>query len=242
MNLILDIGNTNVKAAIFNEKKWLRQYDFKLENFKNHLAQIEKEYPEISRTMLSNVGGLGTDDLGYLKDTYQVYQLGAKSKMPFKNEYTTPETLGADRLALAAAAYFAYPNKNVLVIDSGTCITYDFLSENGSYLGGAISPGMEIRYKAMHQFTANLPLLEANGTIDLIGNSTHDSMHSGVLYGMVGEIDWMINQYRARFQHLTVILTGGTAHFFAEKLKNTIFANSKFLVEGLNYLLEHNKS
>jgi len=128
-----------------------------------------------------------------------------------------------------------------LIIDAGTCITYDFLSATGEYLGGGISPGINMRYKAMHQHTAKLPLLEPKEVYDFIGATTEGSIHSGVLYGIVGEVDGIIDQYNERFKHLTVILTGGDAHFFGKRLKNSIFAHSKFLLEGLNNLLEYNK-
>ncbi|MCB0371513.1 MAG: type III pantothenate kinase, partial [Muricauda sp.] len=133
------------------------------------------------------------------------------------------------------------PRGNTLVIDAGTCITYDMVNDAGEYIGGAISPGVRMRYKAMNQQTAGLPLLEPAEILDIIGNSTESCMHSGVINGVACEVDGVIDQYLSRFQDLTVILTGGDAHFFAKRLKNTIFANSKFLLEGLNCLLEYNK-
>ena len=162
------------------------------------------------------------------------------SKVPFKNSYATPHSLGVDRLALAAAAYNHNPRGNTLVIDAGTCITYDLVNNFGEYIGGAISPGMRMRYNAMHEQTSGLPLLEPDEILDFIGNSTESCMHSGVINGLTQEIDGVIDQYQSRFQDLTVILTGGDSHFFAKRLKNTIFANSKFLLEGLNCLLEYN--
>ena len=123
----------------------------------------------------------------------------------------------------------------------GSCITYDMITDNTEYLGGAISPGFQMRYKAMHQQTANLPLLTPNEPVSLIGASTEAGMHSGVINGLVAELDGVIEQYQQRFSHLTVILTGGDSHFFAKLLKNSIFAHSKFMLEGLNHLLEYNK-
>jgi len=168
--------------------------------------------------------------------------LSHTSKTPFKNSYATPDTLGADRIAVVVAAFYEYPRKNVLVIDAGTCITYDIINDYGEYLGGAISPGLQMRYKAMHNQTDALPLLRPNEILDFVGNTTESSMHSGVINGTVQEVDGVIEQYKQRFKDLTVILTGGDAHFFAKRLKNSIFANSKFLLEGLNYLLEYNKA
>ena len=130
----------------------------------------------------------------------------------------------------------------MLIIDIGTCITYDLVDANGCYLGGSISPGLLMHYRAMHQHTDGLPLLEPVDFLDFIGNTTETCMHSGVVNGIGNELDGVIVQYKKRFKDLTVILTGGDAHFFGKRLKNSIFANSKFLLEGLNYLLEYNKS
>ena len=160
--------------------------------------------------------------------------------MPFTNNYATPETLGVDRIALITAAANQYPNKNILVIDAGTCVTYDFLNHQNSYLGGAISPGLTIRYEALHNLTAKLPLLKTEDTTFLIGNSTETSIHSGVINGLVNEIDGTIQQYQQEHTDLTVILTGGDTNFLAKRLKSSIFANSNFLLEGLNHLLKIN--
>ena len=118
---------------------------------------------------------------------------------------------------------------------------YDFMNKEGEYLGGAISPGIQMRYKALHNYTAKLPLLEKQSVKNMIGDSTKTSMHSGVINGILAELDGIIDQYRSNFKDLTVILTGGDDHFLSERLKNTIFADSKFLLKGLNFLLEYNK-
>jgi type III pantothenate kinase len=149
--------------------------------------------------------------------------------------------LGIDRIALASAAVHLYINKNVLVIDAGTCITYDFINSENEYLGGAISPGISLRYKSLHTFTDKLPLLEANNSKLLIGNSTATSIHAGVVNGVLYEIDGFIEAYKNNYENLTVILTGGDAHFLRDTIKNDIFANSNFLLEGLNHILEYNK-
>ncbi|MGB5270960.1 MAG: type III pantothenate kinase, partial [Eudoraea sp.] len=167
--------------------------------------------------------------------------LSPNSKIPFKNSYATPQTLGMDRVALATAAFYFNPDANTLVIDAGTCITYDMINDYGEYLGGAISPGLRMRYKALHEHTSKLPLLEPKNYNDIIGNSTDASIHSGVLNGICREIDGVIGQYQSRFEDLTVILTGGDAQILSKRLKNTIFAHSNFLLKGLNYLLEYNK-
>lgn len=154
--------------------------------------------------------------------------------VPFFNNYGSPRSLGVDRIALAAAAAVNYPKKNVLVIDAGTCITFEFKNANDEYLGGAIAPGIQMRFKALHDYTAKLPLVSLASVEDFIGNNTETSILSGVVNNVVQEIDGVINQYLARFEDLTVILTGGDTLFLAERVKNTIFANPNFLLEGLN--------
>ncbi|WP_308131522.1 type III pantothenate kinase, partial [uncultured Flavobacterium sp.] len=144
-----------------------------------------------------------------------------------------------DRMVLAAGAVLQFPKQNRLVIDAGTCITYDFVDENDNYLGGAISPGLRLRYEALHNFTARLPLLELDSPKSIIGNSTSQSIHSGVVNGAVNEIDGFINDYKQHYSKFTIILTGGDAEFLAKRLKNTIFANSNFLLESLSHLFQY---
>ncbi|MCL4160212.1 UNVERIFIED_CONTAM: hypothetical protein GTU68_064981, partial [Idotea baltica] len=160
--------------------------------------------------------------------------------IPFKNLYSTPKTLGIDRIALVCASVEQFPDKNVLIIDAGTCITFDFITNKNHYLGGAISPGIRMRYKSLHKFTANLPLLDTKKPKKSIGNSTANSMHSGVVQGVLFEIDGAIQKYKLKYPDLTVILTGGDTNFLSKQLKSSIFANSNFLLEGLNYLLQYN--
>jgi type III pantothenate kinase len=143
-------------------------------------------------------------------------------------------------LALAAAATQQYPNTNTLIIDAGTCITYDFVDANAHYLGGAISPGLQMRYNALHHQTAQLPLLQPSDTNSYIGSTTDTSIHSGVVHGIVQEIQGVISTYSSDYLDLTVILTGGDANFLLKQFKISIFANSNFLLEGLNFLLDYN--
>ena len=128
----------------------------------------------------------------------------------------------------------------MLIIDAGTCITYDFINTNNEYLGGAISPGIRLRYRTLNNLTANLPLLDTQLPQDIIGNSTQNSIHSGVVFGVLKEIDGVIDEYVKKYSDLTVILTGGDTKFLSNQLKNSIFANSNFLLEGLNFILEYN--
>lgn len=241
MNLIIDAGNTSVKLAVFDIGTMVSLQKVGPADFSEKIKEIFDGFPGIRRAIVSSVGFLGKKELNVVILFCPVHLLGHRSKIPFKNSYATPQTLGVDRIALATAAFYFNPRGNTLVIDAGTCITYDMVNDYGEYLGGAISPGVAMRYKAMHQQTSKLPLLEAEDILDFIGNSTETSIHSGVVNGVCTEIDGLIDQYNTRFTDLTVILTGGDAQFLSKRLKNTIFAHSNFLLEGLNYLLEYNK-
>ncbi|MCK0157363.1 type III pantothenate kinase [Cellulophaga sp. F20128] len=241
MNLIIDAGNTSVKMAVYKGKALVSFATIMPLDFLNSLKIIFNEFPYIKNAIVSSVRTLGEEDVKQLSVYCKVHVLNATTKIPFKNGYGTPKTLGVDRIALATAAFYHNRNGNTLVIDAGSCVTYDIITSKGEYLGGAISPGVSMRFNAMHNQTANLPLVEKEGDFELIGNSTITGMQSGVVNGICFEIDGIISQYKARFADLTVILTGGDAQFLSKRLKNTIFAHSNFLVEGLNCLLEYNK-
>jgi len=241
MNLVVDIGNTYIKFAVFKKKALVFDEYFEPSFFLEKVKSVFEVYTEIQSAIIASVGKYDEKAFEVLSLFCKVHVLTSKSKVPFKNSYATSNTLGIDRIALATAAFYHNQGGNTLVIDAGTCITYDIVNDFNEYLGGAISPGINMRYKAMHDQTAKLPLLEKEEPIDFIGNSTDNCMHSGVVYGVFHEIDGVISQYKQRFEHLTVILTGGDSHFLSKRLKNTIFADSKFLLKGLNYLLEYNK-
>lgn len=241
MNLVIDVGNSFVKLAVFSENRLKEKHIIPVADLIDQCRYLLVEYPELNHAILSAVGNLSKDKIAFLKEHFKVHLLSHTSILPFENKYETPNTLGVDRLALTSAASLMYPNSNVLIIDAGTCITYDFLDKDKGYLGGAISPGIEMRYKALHTFTSKLPLLEASLPNYYMGNNTQNSIHVGVVMGVLNEIDGFINQYQENFNDLTTILTGGDAHFLRDSLKNDIFANSNFLLEGLNYILELNK-
>ena len=160
--------------------------------------------------------------------------------MPLNNQYQSPETLGLDRLAGAAGIWYRYPGAGGLVIDMGSCITYDYVDAKGNYLGGAISPGVAMRFKAMHTFTAALPLVEGNEESEILGDTTVRSMRSGVINGVCAEIEGMIGRYRDRYGAFKAVLCGGDAKFFASKVKPTIFADQYLILYGLYRILEEN--
>ncbi|MEN8788648.1 MAG: type III pantothenate kinase [Flavobacteriaceae bacterium] len=241
MNLIIDAGNTSVKLAVFKENELLSVQQAALKEFDSTLATVLNQYPEITDTIVSSVSFEDKDSLRLLNLSGQVIYVDQHLKLPFENHYGSPESLGADRIALAASAVLQYPDKNALILDAGTCITYDLVTEYKCYLGGAISPGLHMRYRALHEYTSRLPLLKTTDIDELIGNTTENSIHSGVINGLCREIDGVIGQYQSLYEHLTVILTGGDAVFLSKRLKKAIFAHSNFLLEGLNFLLEYNK-
>src|SRR5690606_35433449 len=179
MNLIIDVGNTLLKIAVFNKGAIVSYRKVPLSEFAKNVRSVFAEFSNIQNTIVSSVGSLRPEEIEMLYVYNPVHVLSHASKTPFKNSYATPETLGVDRIALATAAFYHNPNGNTLVIDAGTCVTYDMMNDYGEYLGGAISPGIMMRYRAMHQQTAKLPLLEMGAVADFIGNTTESSMHSG---------------------------------------------------------------
>jgi len=240
MNLIIDIGNTRIKIAVFNSYELIYNEVITKKEFVNSTLNLVEKF-NCKNAIISSVGNLKKNEKDQIKAKINVIELNAATKIPFINNYGTPKTLGVDRIALVAAAVLKYKNKNVLIIDAGTCITFDFVTKDKKYLGGAISPGIEMRYKSLNVFTKNLPLLNAKeGSIDLIGKTTETSIHSGVINGVISEIDSVIDKYRKKNKDLTIVLTGGNVNFLSNKLKNGIFANPIFLLEGLNSILTYN--
>jgi len=240
MNLIIDIGNTRSKAAVFKEDTLIKVIVFDKKKIVKKIKKIILKYP-ISSGIISSVGLISDKKIKTLKKITPFIELSATTKVPFINLYKTPSTLGVDRIALATASLKNHKNKNVLIIDAGTCITFDFINSKKEYLGGAISLGIKMRFKALHKYTANLPLLDIDPLNNFIGNTTETSINSGVINGVYNEIEGVIEQYKKKYTDLTVVLTGGDTNFLAEQLKSSIFANPNFLLEGLNEILNYNK-
>jgi type III pantothenate kinase len=240
MNLIIDVGNTFVKFAVFESDEIIYKTSFKLQFFLDELKHTLDSYKQIGFCIISSVGRLNKEQVEVLKNQINVLELNADTRLPFINLYKTPKTLGVDRIGLVAAAVNSFPEHNVLIIDAGTCVTYDMLTSNNDYLGGAISPGIQTRYASLNNLTANLPLLKRKAPKNIIGNTTKKAIHSGVVFGLIHEIGGVIDAYKQEFADLTVILTGGDAKFLSKQLKSSIFANSNFLLEGLNYILQFN--
>jgi type III pantothenate kinase len=241
MNLIIDIGNTRTKLAVFEGITLKQRTICSTNEIEKKIKEILENWSIITHSIFSNTSSFTVESLNFLEKSTTVLQLNQFTSVPYTNNYSTPETLGLDRIGLVAGAVNSYSSKNVLIVDVGTCITYDFINNKNEYHGGSISPGLQMRFKAMHEFTAKLPLLEVTEDVKLIGKSTKESMQSGAIWGTCNEIDGFINRYKEKYPDLTVILTGGDADFLSKRIKNSIFANSNFLLEGLNHILEFNK-
>lgn len=239
MLLAVDVGNTKIKAAVFEGATLLEKLVFEKEEALQGVKNILKKYPLATQSIMASVGKEQNELFLYLQQHTFFTPVNHDLAFPFVNKYATPATLGIDRMVLSAGAVLQYPAVSRLVIDAGTCVTYDFTDAQNNYLGGAISPGLQLRYNAMHNFTAKLPLLYPEMPQSYIGNTTNIAMHSGVVNGFLHEVEGFVSQYREQYQDVKVILTGGDAEFLAKRLKNTIFANSNFLLESLNFLYQY---
>ena len=239
MILAIDVGNTRIKAAVFEGATVLEYFVFSKNELEKKIKNILKKHKELTHLVVSSVSDLEKQAFSAFENLVKVHFVSHDDSFPFVNGYKTPQTLGIDRMVNAAGATLQFPNQNRLVIDAGTCVTYDFIDESNNYLGGAISPGLQLRYAALHNFTAKLPLLELQSPEHFVGKSTSESIHSGVVNGLVYEIDGFIDEYKTLYPKFIIILTGGDAVFLAKRLKNTIFANSNFLLESLNQLFQY---
>ncbi len=247
MNLCIDIGNTRSKAALFRWSAPGEPVDttvvelFAFEDVFPSVAELKNildHYP-IKGSMISSVRHHPSEIEDFLRERTFFLVLTQDTAVPIGNAYATPHTLGRDRLAGAVGGAKLFPGEHTLVIDAGTCITYDFTDEHDVYQGGGISPGMRIKFEALHTFTDKLPLVEYDlkKEVPLVGNDTHSSIRSGVIQGTIAELAAIIDAYRAKFQPLKVLLTGGDASFFESQLKNKTFVRPYLVMEGLHHIL-----
>ena len=232
LKLIIDQGNTQTKLALFQQKKMLKKILF------NNDSQLRELENQADAVILSSVGD-ASDLIQVLKD--EPVLLNTKTSLPIANLYESPETLGNDRIAVVVGAAKQIPKSNVLVIDAGTCITLDLLTTEG-YHGGSITPGIQMRLQALNQQTEKLPLVELDVEVDFIGKNTKQCIQSGVINGVLLEIDGMINRYKSQFSDLKVLLTGGDFQLFDKGLKNSIFADPDLVLKGLNEILDYNEA
>lgn len=238
MNLIIDIGNTRVKAAVFDGSVMLEKHPFREVNeLKDFLDGRSFDHCIVSSVSIDT-----SAILSWLPVNGNKIQLTSTLGFPIQIAYDTPTTLGVDRIAAACGAFQLFPNQDCLVIDMGTCITYDFLSAEGVYEGGSIAPGVKMRFAAMHHFTARLPIVEPIMNPPLTGKSTVTSMQSGVINGVLQEINGYISRYQSQHALLKTVACGGDIAFFENSVKPSIFVAPDLVLIGLNRILLHHVS
>ncbi len=248
-SISIDIGNTRYKAGFFEENNLMETLETKEENnFFSFIDNLLEKY-SIENIILASVRADLTDFLSKSPQDKlkNIFLLSPDLPVPLKNHYQTPKTLGTDRIAGMCGAKAIFPTQNCLVIDIGTCITYDLIDKNDNFFGGTISPGVRMRLRAMHEFTQKLPLLEwnskdfsQNNLPNIQGSSTKDAILSGAINGMMLEIQGIIHHFERLYEDLHIILCGGDAFYFEKSLKGTIFAHPKLVLYGLNRILQHN--
>jgi type III pantothenate kinase len=241
MNLIFDSGNSRLKVALMLQDSCIEFIACdSFEEWKK--LNWHLKHP-ITNAIIASVTGNEDDINNYLTFLgINCIVFTNTLLLPIANLYKSASTLGSDRLAAAVGGYALYPNQNTLTIDVGTCIKYNFTNSHNQYLGGAISPGVRLRYQSMHDYTAKLPLLTFNANYNLlIGTTTQESIVSGVQLGIATEIDGSISNYLQQYAQLNVVLTGGDHSYFVNHLKNKIFADELLLIKGLNLILNYNK-
>lgn len=233
---IIDAGNTHIKVAVFDKEQLLKHAVYK--GFDHDLSDFLQNN-SVKHIFISTVINVPE---AFLKDpAFSITVFNTQHKTHLSNKYNSPQTLGADRLANACGAYHANGNKGpVLTIDMGTCIKFDVVDAEGNYLGGSISPGFEMRLKALNHYTQKLPLVDVTELPKLIGTTSNESIASGVANGIIAEINGMVDQYQAHFPCIKVFLTGGNAPFFLSSLKNNIFASPLLTLHGLNAIANIN--
>jgi len=242
MNLIIDIGNTQTKYALFQKGEMLEFCVSQIQDI-TLVEDWQKKHLDINAAIVSSVQGKPIDFLDKLKSKFEkLIFFDQNTPTPLSNLYESKETLGYDRLAACVGANYLCPNTNLLVIDAGTAITFDFVSNDNEYLGGTISPGLSMRFKALNSFTKKLPLLKQSDSFGLIGKNTEEAIISGVQNSLLFEVDSYINQLREKHPKARFFLTGGDSAFICSKLKNTTSCSKGLLLSGLNAILNYNNS
>ena len=239
ITLCFDFGNTLLKFGVFKNDQLIK-VDV-LENDQPETITRTLDSYQPGHTILSSVIHHNPEIEKIMAQKSTFVKLDATVKLPFTTPVGKPETIGADRLALAAYASFFYKNQNNLVIALGSCITYNFINKYNSFIGGSISPGMQMRFKSMHDYTAKLPIVKVDWNFPLIGYDTKTNILSGVLQGMAAEIDGIIDEYQNKFEKFNVLLTGGDTANFVRHLKNKIFADPYLILKGLYAISKYNE-
>lgn len=241
MNLAIDIGNSFAKIAIVDNGQVV---DFiKTDDLtKEYLEALLENYPDVNYAILVSVRESDQDLDNYLNQRMKQYiKFDHNVPVPIENLYRTPDTLGLDRLAAAVGANGLYPENNILIADFGTAITFDFVNAKGQFLGGNISPGAMTRFKALNYYTKKLPLRSLTDDVEFLGGDSMSAIDSGVVNGIVYEIEGYIGDLKREYPDLKIIFTGGDGNFFAKRLKNTIFVAYDLVAYGLDRILRHNR-
>lgn len=235
MNAAIDIGNSSVKIGFFSEENLIEVITCKLQNISETMSD-----KDLDGVIISSVQKTSDQILEKIREKCkQLLFLDAQTTLPFALNYDTPQTLGVDRLAAIAGALL-HSDKNTLVIDLGTCVTYDLITKDKVFQGGIISPGYSMRLKAMNKFTAGLPIVEPNENPDFIGKSTESCMQSGAFHGLLAEINQLIKYYSQQIEDLAVIICGGDSYYFEKKIELDTFVLPNLVLEGLNSILRIN--
>jgi len=239
MYLTIDIGNSFAKLAIFHDGEIV----YKERHHKLLVGNVDKLYKKFffSRAILSSNRVMDKRIITAIQRRYDMIILDHNTAIPIKNLYRTPETLGRDRLAAMVGAYVQYPKQNCVIIDLGTCNTFDLVDKNGTYQGGNISPGVDMKLKAMNHFTSKLSLPVRQYNDDPIGKDTTSALQNGAFWGTIFEIESFIHRMNALFTPLNVILTGGDAEIFGSKLNSKIFVAPNIVLIGLHEILKYNE-
>ncbi len=239
VNLIIEQGNTSTKVAIYAEGNLKASFVYKTFD-KSKLKPLFDVY-SLDKGIYSTVADVDEDLIAYLKECLSCFiYFDNDVRLPITIKYKTPHTLGKDRIAAVVGAYYLQPNRNILIIDAGTCITYELLEASGSYLGGNISPGMTTRFKALNDYTKKLPLVNEREEVPCWGTCTEDAIRAGVVNGIVLEMNGYIDKAKELYSDVLVFLTGGHSFYFESRLKNSIFADINLVLTGLNRILEYN--
>ncbi len=248
MNLVIDIGNTSAKLAALESGRVVCARTTAMSEDStccvvSIIDAMLSEYPAIDRAIVSSSGVRVADIVRHLRGRVAtLVDFDARTPVPIANAYATPETLGRDRLAAAVGATVEYPGRNVLIVDFGTAITVDLVTADATYRGGFISPGVSMRLRALHDYTASLPLCQPTDTVARLGTSTTSSIEQGVMCGVSYEIEGHIARFGEENEEMLTIFTGGDTKYFVKRIKNTIFADCNLVFCGLNRILEYNAS
>ena len=242
MNLVVDIGNTRAKLAVVAEGEVVAQRSVERLRAQD-LDGMLAAWPGVRRAIVSSTRGSASEAAEWLRRRVAyVLEFGSRTPVPIGNAYATPETLGCDRLAAAVGAATRCPGRNALIVDFGTAVTVDLLTADGVFRGGCISPGATTRFRALHDYTASLPLCEACEAWEEVGTTTRSAVVAGVMQGLAFEIEGHVREAERRYGDLCIFFTGGEAKYFAKRIKNTIFADCNLVFCGLNRILEYNAS